>query len=154
MSDRPKPDRPRLVLCDLDGTLADVEHRLHFIQRQPKDWEAFFLACGEDDPIPSTITVLRLLHGAGYEIVIVSGRSDLAERQTIEWLERHRVPFDRMLLRRHGDKRHDVEIKAEMVREHGITPDDTLVVFEDRASVVRAWRERGFHVFQVAEGDF
>lgn len=35
----------RLILCDVDGTVADLSHRLHHIRREdgkPKDWEAFF----------------------------------------------------------------------------------------------------------------
>lgn len=147
-------DRPRIVISDLDGTLANIEHRLHWIHRDEPDWDAFFLACPDDRPIENTITVLRLLHGAGYDIVLVSGRGDVARQETIQWLDRHGVPWDRLVLRRPGDERHDDEVKAEMVRENDLRPETTLVVLEDRASVVRTWRRLGFHVFQVAEGDF
>lgn len=146
--------RPGVVVSDLDGTLADIEHRLHWIHREDPDWTAFFLACGDDLPIRNTITVLRTLHAAGYEVVIASGRGDVARQETILWLARHGVPYDRLILRRVGDDRHDDEVKTEMVREHGLDPADTLVVLEDRASVVQVWRRMGFHVFQVADGDF
>jgi len=142
------------VISDLDGTLADIEHRLHWIHRDEPDWTRFFLACGDDLPIENTITVLRALHAEGYEVVIASGRGDVARQQTIAWLELHDVPHDRLILRRIDDRRHDDEVKAEMVREHELHPEDTLVVLEDRASVVAVWRRLGFHVFQVAEGDF
>ena len=143
-----------LVVCDLDGTLADIEHRLHWIHREEPDWTAFFLACVDDTPIEPTIVVLRTLHAEGYEVVLASGRGEVARQETIDWLARHGVPWDRLVLRRSGDLRHDDEVKAEMVREHGLDPAETLVVFEDRASVVKMWRRLGFHVFQVAEGDF
>lgn len=152
-----KPRRstgPRLVISDLDGTLADIEHRLHWIHRDDPDWTRFFLACGDDLPIENTITVLRALHAEGYEVVIASGRGDVARQETTEWLARHDVPYDRLILRRIDDTRHDDEVKSEMVRQHGLDPEDTLVVLEDRASVVVVWRRLGFHVFQVAEGDF
>lgn len=145
---------PRVVISDLDGTLADIEHRLHWIHRDEPDWTRFFLACVDDTPIANTITVLRTLRAAGYEIVIVSGRGDVARQETTEWLARHDVPFDRLILRRVDDGRHDDEVKTEMVRDHGLAPEDTLVVLEDRASVVAVWRRLGFHVFQVADGDF
>lgn len=146
--------RPRRVVTDLDGTLADVTHRLHYIHRLEPDWDGFYLACGEDAPIENTLVVLRTLHGAGYEVVIVSGRSDLARAETVAWLAHHDVPYDALVLRRHGDPRHDDEVKAEMVAAHGLTPEETLVVLEDRASVVKMWRRLGFHVFQVDDGDF
>lgn len=147
-------DHPRTVISDLDGTLADIDHRLHWIHRDEPDWTAFFLACGDDAPIANTITVLRTLHAAGYEVVIASGRGEVARDATIEWLARHDVPWDRLLLRRSDDARHDDEVKTEMVRENDLAPERTLVVLEDRASVVQTWRRLGFHVFQVADGDF
>ena len=27
------------IIFDIDGTLMDVEHRVHFLQQEPKDWE-------------------------------------------------------------------------------------------------------------------
>ena len=32
----------RAVICDIDGTLADVQHRLHHLEGDPKDWDGFF----------------------------------------------------------------------------------------------------------------
>ena len=152
--ERLDPDRPRIVISDLDGTLADIDHRLHWIHRDDPDWTAFFLACGEDRPIRRTITVLTTLHEAGYEIVIASGRGEVSRDETVAWLARHDVPWDRLLLRAVGDERHDDEVKSEMVETHDLTPEATLVVLEDRASVVQTWRRLGFHVFQVADGNF
>lgn len=39
-----------LYIFDLDGTLALIEHRLHFIQGPKKDWRGFFGAVGDDSP--------------------------------------------------------------------------------------------------------
>jgi hypothetical protein len=30
-----------IYIFDIDGTLADISHRLHFIQQESKDWKAF-----------------------------------------------------------------------------------------------------------------
>jgi hypothetical protein len=40
-----------IVAIDFDGTLADITHRLHFIQGEHKDWPAFYRACVDDTPI-------------------------------------------------------------------------------------------------------
>ena len=34
-------ERP-LAVFDIDGVLADVRHRLHFLQCRPQRWERFF----------------------------------------------------------------------------------------------------------------
>lgn len=36
------------VVFDLDGTLADIRHRVHFVRGTSKpDWSSFFLACAQ-----------------------------------------------------------------------------------------------------------
>ena len=35
-------------MFDIDGVVADVRHRLHFLQRRPKDWPGFFAAAADD----------------------------------------------------------------------------------------------------------
>lgn len=34
-----------IYIFDLDGTVADLTHRLHFITGETKDWDGFHGAC-------------------------------------------------------------------------------------------------------------
>jgi len=45
-----------IYLFDIDGTIANLSHRLHFIQQEPADWNAFFMSAGDDEPIWEVIT--------------------------------------------------------------------------------------------------
>jgi phosphoglycolate phosphatase-like HAD superfamily hydrolase len=77
---------------DIDGTLADVSHRLHHIARKPKNWRAFF-AASADKAIEHICDLARHLSKVK-PVVFVSGRSDAVRRETEEWLERNkRLPF-------------------------------------------------------------
>ena len=40
-----------LIIFDVEGTLFDLDHRLHFIQSEQKDWEAFYAASVLDKPV-------------------------------------------------------------------------------------------------------
>ena len=148
----------KYVVVDLDGTLCDTAHRVHFLQQQPKDWDGWNGACVDDpcvDAIRDTITGLR--SAFGHRIVFLSGRSDEVREQTEAWLEHHvGFPFTSVSLRmrKAGDHRDDAIVKLELAADAGITPDNTLIVFEDRSRVVKAWREAGFFCAQVADGDF
>lgn len=82
-----------MIIFDLDGTLADCEHRRHFVHRyiacdhwhqipnHPVDmcdsckdkhkkwkpeWKSFYEDCDQDKPIESTITVIRVLLSRDY----------------------------------------------------------------------------------------
>lgn len=145
---------------DLDGTLADCSHRLHHIQKQPKDWDAFFADVGNDAPIPHMVSLLMHLRfgkrsTTAYDIVLVSGRSDQCRAQTNAWISRHlQMDNPPLFMRRAGDHRDDSIVKIEIlanVRAAGFEP---IMVFDDRDRVVAAWRAAGIPCAQVAPGDF
>lgn len=156
-----------LYIFDLDGTLADAEHRTHHIKGATKDWPAFFAACEDDQPIAAAITTLNALRKAGAECWIWTGRSDEVRSATEHWLGENalfdmggwfrrglRAP-ERLLMRKAGDHRPDHVIKYEWLANLEPPERNRLTaVFEDRARVVQMWREAGIPCFQVAPGDF
>jgi FMN phosphatase YigB (HAD superfamily) len=145
------------VIFDIDGTLANGDHRLHLIQQTPKQWDAYFDLCDGDLPIPHMIEVLRVLERE-FVPVFVSGRAERCRIKTEQWLARHgaatgRYPL-RLYLRPDGDHRDDDVLKIELLgklRADGFEP---VIVFDDRNRVVKAWRAAGVPCAQVAEGDF
>ncbi len=154
-----------LYIFDLDGTLADATHRLHFIDRKDSltgeackpDWPAFFAACPKDAPIPAVIGVLRALRDAGADIWVWTGRSATVMQETVLWLQTHCGYRETEMLRmRHEwDRRPDHEVKAGWLQEMWASDRERLVaIFEDRSRVVQMWRENGIPCFQVAPGDF
>ncbi|SRR5690554_6798335 len=145
--------RLMIVITDLDGTLSDAEHRVHLIERNPKNWDAFFEASRDDAPIWPVIRVVQALQAAGHQIHVLTGRSDSTREATVAWLEAHEVPFDRLLMRSAGDYTPDDRLKRDwFVQDY--KPEDVLLVLDDRARVVRMWREFGLVCLQVAPGDF
>lgn len=147
-------------LFDIDGTLADLTHRLHHIQPPlradgqygPKNWDAFFDACGDDKPIPHMIGICRDLM-ASAPVVFVSGRSDRTRRVTQNWLASNCL-FGDLYMRRDGDHRPDHIVKAELLDKiiaDGKTP---IMAFDDRDQVVKMWRSKGIPCAQVADGNF
>ena len=154
------------IVFDLDGTLADIGHRLHHIQTDKPDWDAFFADCHKDTPINPALTMLRILiANEGTNVEIWSGRS-MGENEEIynttrNWL-RSKVlgimgsseELPHLLMRAHGDHRPDVELKREWLRALRSLGLDVDLVFEDRSSVVAMWREEGVPCYQVAAGDF
>jgi hypothetical protein len=158
-----------LYIFDLDGTLALIEHRRHFVEGPKKNWPAFFAACVDDEPNMPVIRTLHALRQAGAEIWIWSGRSDEVRSQTVEWLCKYNCfgwpantlpawPFgapERFRMRKAGDHQMDVTLKRGWLAE--IEPPEyarLTAVFDDRASVVQMWRDAGVPCFQVAPGDF
>ncbi len=145
-----------LAIFDLDGTLALIEHRLHFIATRPKRWDSFFRACVDDAPNPPVIELARTLAlDAGWEVWIWSGRSDVVRRETEAWLATHLGLDLPMRMRRDGDHQADVELKESWLLALPLEDRARLrFIVDDRASVVAMWRSHGVTCLQCAPGEF
>ena len=140
------------VLFDLDGTLANVRHRLHFVETpgQKKDWPAFFGAMIHDTVIESSSRLYWALYKARYRMFILTGRPEEYRSQTENWLRGavgHK--YHELIMRKTGDYRQDFIVKKEMLdalRARDFAP---VLSIDDRPSVVRMWRENGVPCFQA-----
>lgn len=150
----------KAYIFDIDGTLSDPSHRLHHIQGEQKDWPAFFDACDRDVPIPHMIDLFTNIWNGDAIVLFCTGRSDDVKDKTVEWLSRHLLQpgqwFDSgdVYMCKAGDHRADTVVKSELMDQIIADGYEPIMVFEDRASVVKMWRERGISCAQVAQGDF
>lgn len=153
MTIQPKPTY-KAVYCDMDGTLADCEHRRHHVEGN--DWGKFFAGMCDDTIIKHTEEVLRALDAAGYCIIIGTARPNENgyKKMTEEWLKRHDIPYEAIYMRKGGDYRKDSIVKIELLDEMLADGWDIQFALDDRAQVVKAFREYGLPVLQVNDGDF
>ncbi len=133
-----------LAVVDIDGVLADVRHRLRFLERRPKDWRGFFGAAPQDPLLEvGRDTVVRLAEVC--EVVYLSGRPEHCRRDTEAWFAAHGLPKGEVLLRRGGDFRPAKEMKVEVLRQLSRRAPVSVLVDDDGA-VLEAARAAGFDV--------
>tara|TARA_R110000744_G_scaffold140_1_gene498 strand:+ start:270 stop:746 length:477 start_codon:yes stop_codon:yes gene_type:complete len=152
--------KKRIIICDIDGTIADLAHRLRFIKNadgtkkrgKNADWKSFHAACVDDTPITDVIEIVKSL-AVGRNVLFVSGRNATVREETEQWIKNY---FDfkwidgcNLHMRKGHDFRPDTEVKLDIVNKLGITPENVECVLDDRQSVVDMWRENGFRCLQV-----
>lgn len=134
-----------VAVVDIDGVVADVRHRLHHIERRPKDWDAFFEAAAADPPHPEGVAIVDTL-AAEHDIVFVTGRPSSLRRTTEAWLDDHGMGGHRLDMRPPGDRRPAAQVKLELVGELG--QDRTVdVVVDDDQRVLDALAGAGYATF-------
>lgn len=150
----PVPDKG-FVLCDLDGTLCDLSHRLKYASGPEKNWKKFFEGIPGDRLRTSTLNILQQARSRGHQIFFVSARPDTYRDVTIEWLKEH-LPVDfhyeGLIMRRGSDKREDSLIKQQMY-ELCFSHYPVEFVVDDRPRVIRMWQAQGLHVIDVGNGE-
>lgn len=142
----------KVIICDLDGTLCDIEHRLHFAHSEPKDWESFFAGISQDrlrEDVKNKVSKLSVNENA--KVIFVSARPENYRKETEEWLGRNYCTPNTLIMREVGDKRPDTEVKSEIYDKY-LKNLNIIKVFDDRPSVIRMWREKGLEVEDVGKG--
>ena len=142
------------IIFDVDGTIADVEHRRHFVNGN-NDWDSFRKETVNDTPVQWVCDIAKRFIAQGDEVAFFSARNeserDITEKQISDWIgDGHKGVF----LRPDDDFTPDDVFKSELADKFIDMGGKIDLIFDDRQKVVDMWRDKGFTVVQVAEGDF
>lgn len=147
----------QLVIVDIDGTITDASHRIHFVRNVAgrKDWDAFYAALSKDPQRKEVIRDVEMLAKVS-DILLITGRAEKYRIPTIVWLRDNDVKFipAGLLMRPDDDRREDTVVKKELLDRwlEGKEPYDSIIALDDRPRVIRMWKEEGFVTIDVGDG--
>jgi len=148
---------PNSIIFDIDGTIANCEHRIQWVRSKPKNWPAFNRAMKDDTPNWDIVWLLRTFHNAGVTILISSGRSEDDRIVTENWLNNVANIsglYSKLYMRSSKDNRRDDIVKSEILDQMRADGYNPTMAIDDRNSVCQMWRARGIRCLQVAPGNF
>ncbi|GGT13369.1 phosphatase domain-containing protein [Streptomyces purpureus] len=144
-----RDNRP-LAVFDLDGTLSNSAHRQHFLERSPRDWDAFFAAAPDDPPLPRGVT-LCLAAAEECEVLYLTGRPERCRQDTVDWLAAQGLPEGRIHMRRNHDRRPARHTKMDILRRLARDREVRMLVDDDEL-VCDAAEQAGFRVVRARWG--
>ena len=144
----------KVIVFDIDGTIADVTHRRHWVASKPKNWAAWNAGMANDTVHEDIVEMMDLFADKDYQIILCSGRGDDTRAVTEKWLADNDIPYNQLFMRRAGDYRQDSIVKVELLQQIRQWHGEPFIWFDDRQQVVDAIRAEGVRVCQVAPGDF
>lgn len=148
----PEGIKPLTVMCDLDGTLCNIDHRLEFVKNKPKNWKLFFEGISGDKINKWCLDLIEHMSNS-VQVVFCSGRGFEYQGETLEWLTKHGLNFP-LYMRHAGDHRQDYIVKEIILDFEVLTRYTPYFAIDDRQQVVDMWRKRGITCLQCAKGDF
>ena len=140
-------DQPPLAAFDLDGTLADVRHRLHHLATRPKDWDSFFAAARADPVLPTGVALVRE-SARDCEVVYLTGRPERLRADTLAWLHEHDLPPGELVMRRGGDRRPARLAKVQLLRRL-VRNRTVAIIVDDDEQVCDAYEREGWTVLRA-----
>lgn len=121
-----------MIIFDLDSTLADCEHRRHFLEDRREinslnvfhvisekfkpDWKSFYEACDKDLPILPAILTMRRLSKFD-NIHIWSGRDESVREKTEKWLRDNFITYSELKMRPEGNTEPQEALKEQWLDE-------------------------------------
>jgi len=152
------------IIFDIDGTLADIEHRRHFLSGAKPAWGQFYDEMINDPPLRDVCLLAELLgdhplvNQGAIRLFLFSGRPETHRKETEEWLLIHARSYfqkaEALLMRGEGDNRADTIVKREMYDSIVAKGYDVRLVVDDRPSVVEMWKALGLTVLAHDSGDW
>ena len=147
----PSPPSPAVVF-DIDGVLSDASGRQHFLDASGrKDWKGFFDACDEDPLIEEMARLTELIDPAA-TVVLLTGRPLRVQQKTLDWLARHPLRWDLLVMRPSGDYSAALEFKRTTIAELRKRDFDVRLAIEDDLRNRDMFREEGVPCIYVDSG--
>jgi FMN phosphatase YigB (HAD superfamily) len=141
------PER-RICVFDIDGTLCDNSLRIARLNPADPDWDEFHETQVADPPLEAQVALLRLLHEAGYIIVIMTNRSrEHHYGATMTWLRKHNIPMDYLHMR-HPEISMSV-YKKSMLEDILNNVGPVSLVVDDDPNVIEQARELGIPALYI-----
>jgi len=139
----------KIILCDIDGTIANNDHRQHFLEGK-KDWDGFFSELINDEPIFPIINKVIEEYKAGKDIVFLTGRPEKYRYSTSLWLKEY---FDfelKVLMRKNNDKNNKLKVKKEIF-ESNFKVNQILYCIDNDEELLKQWHEIGLKTINANE---
>ena len=136
-----------LAVFDIDGVLADVSHRVHFLERPIQDWRSFFAAAVHDPPLTEGVA-LAVEAAKECEVIYLTGRPERCRADTVTWLLDQGLPHGEVHMRPDRDRRPARWLKPRVLREVAAGRVVALVV-DDDLEVCDAYEASGWTVLRA-----
>ena len=136
-----------IILCDIDGTVANNDHRQHFLEGQ-KDWDGFFSELINDKPIYSIIDKVNKEYGDGKEIIFLTGRPERYRYSTTLWLKDYFNFELKILMRKNNDQNNKLKVKKEIFEENFL-PNDIDYIIDNDKELLKMWSGFNIKTYEV-----
>jgi hypothetical protein len=145
---------PNIIVIDLDGTLCDNRQREHLAVA--KLWDDFHAGIPDDAPHEDVRWLMDQLSCILYnniQLVALTGRPEKHRKPTLEWMARHNVMVDELIMRPDNDWSPDHELKPRLLAA-AFPKEQVRFILDDRDRVVEGWRNAGYNCWQVRPGGY
>lgn len=142
-----------IALVDIDHTLSDAAWRDDMIASG--DWDAYHTAGKDDKSIIEMAVLIQSLYRDEWKIICITARPEKWRTHTINWMIKHNIQVDEILMRPDNAFRPASDMKVELLKQRfGENLEELagsyVVFFDDNDNVIEAIRGLGITTLQCS----
>lgn len=131
------------IIIDLDGTLCNVDHRLHLIRCENPDWDKFNSEC-VNDTVNLWCKDLMDKHKSGCCVIILTGRSVKEYDNTVGWLVKNNINYQLLTMRPVNNYQRGSELKKAILNTNAhLKYYDVRFAVDDNEDICKMWESLG-----------
>lgn len=140
----------------MDGVIADVRHRDWIVNRIPDvkkenkqdAWDMYHHQMIHDTPLNGIILGVDALP-KDVLVVILTGRPDKYEEQTLKQLKLWGVRYDHLIMRKEGDRQSAVHMKKRVALHMIEIGLDIVKAYDDRPDICEMYRQLEIETVEI-----
>lgn len=135
-----------IAVFDIDGVLADYSHRANLPRKSKEDYKKFQELAEFDTPIKENIDLLNSYRFDYITVYLCSCRPESTRKTTEDWLDKHNICYEKLLLRNDNNFDKDSDVKIDLLRRW---LDYILIVYDDKPEIIRSFLELGIDAVKI-----
>lgn len=156
----PDPRVMHHAVFDIDGTLFNCEHRMHYLYNEEgnlkhdADWDGYHKAHMGDSLIVRNAAILRALYAVDYRINLLTGRSDKFAESTMAQLDIFKIPYHSLRMRPEGNRFSNAALKAYQLKTLNLGGHNIIAFFDDNKKVIDMLRKKDINGILVGDAEY
>lgn len=146
-------EHQRWILCDIDGTIANDDHRVHLIRNRVDPlWHLYHEASIHDPPFQEVVDLINYL-GREHSIAFLTGRPEQYREITQDWLNSQMEflsPYE-LYMRPTGSQDRAHNIKRQIIEKYFQPLHKIWLALDDHKPIVDMYRSLGILCLQPKE---
>jgi acid phosphatase class B len=140
------------VIIDIDNTLSIATDRFKQAEKEngKTDWDFVHAPKNmiKDKPNLPMIELTKSYKENGFEVIVLTGRPESTRKVTKEWLEKYKIPYDKLYMRSWEDNFLKAPDFKRKIYETEIK-ENVFCAYDDDQRVIDVWVDLGVNCFKV-----
>lgn len=143
------PSKKKAIIVDIDGTLANSDHREHVLEHGNRD--KYFDLVDGDTLNDWCADLIDKYKESGHAVILLTGRPERVRGVTENWLKDYDVQYDQLIMRGDQDREQGHIYKEKIYDNHLSDKFDVDMIIDNDPKIIEKFRRMGIPALEYEQ---